>query len=370
MNANTLRRVVTPSAAIRLMVPWAGVVGASMAGPLLAAPAPLPTLVIAFVLIVGVILLAAFGVVHQAEELARRLGEPYGTLILTLSVVIIEVVLIASVMLGPGDHPTIARDSVTAVMMIIMALVIGCSLIVGGLRHPRARHNRAGTNVYVALIAVLVTVSLVLPAFVGTDGGFTPTQAVIVALVTVGAYAYFLFRQTGAQARDFQEVTEQKATERAPLRGSGPELALRSILLVLTMLPIVLLGHSLAGVLDDGLPRLGAPAALSGIVIAFIVFTPETLTMIRAAAAGESQRVANLGLGAFVSTVGLTIPSVLVIGLITGKTVPLAESPAMLVIIIATIALTAITYGARRATPIHGVLHLALFAAYLLVLLR
>lgn len=365
-----LRRVATPAAIIRLVLPWIAVVAASLSTSLLAPPAPMTTLVVAFVLIVAVILLAASGVVHQAEELAHRLGEPYGTLILTLSVVIIEVVLIASVMLGPGEHATIARDSVTAVMMIIMGLVIGASLIVGGVRHPRARHNRAGTNMYVLMIVTLVTMSLIMPLFIGTHGAFSPVQAVVVALVTIVLYAFFLLRQTGPQPDDFRELSPRspKPTTVAPTASRG-ELIARAILLVATMVPIVLLGHSLAGVLDDGLPRLGAPAALSGIIIAFIVFTPETITMVRAAAGGEPQRVANLGLGAFVSTVGLTIPSVLVIGLLTGHPVPLAESPAMLTVIVAMMAVTALTFTARRTTPVHGAVHLAVFAAYLIVLL-
>ena len=91
------------------------------------------------------IIAASFGVVHEADHLAHKLGEPYGTLILTLSIVSIEVILIASVLLGPGEFPTIGRDSIFAVMMIIANLVMGLCLVAGGLKHgeqeltPRAR---------------------------------------------------------------------------------------------------------------------------------------------------------------------------------------------------------------------------------------
>lgn len=368
MNATAVRTVLTPATLLRLLLPWIGVAAASLAAPLLAPPASLTTLVVALVAIVGVILIAAFGVVSQAEHLAHSLGEPYGTLILTLSVVIIEVVLIASVMLGPGEHASIARDSVTAVMMIIMGLVLGACLVVGGIRHPRARHNRVGTGLYVTLIAVFVAVSLILPAALGAEA-FAPLQAVIVSVLVVAVYAWFLMRQTGPQASDFRDRTPAAAPARTTPKAPAAELVVRTVVLVATMLPIVLLGHSLATVLDDLLGQLDAPAALSGVVIAFIVFTPETITMIRAAAGGEPQRVANLGLGAFVSTLGLTIPSVLVIGLLTGQDVPLAESPAMIVVLIATIFATAVTYAGKRTTAVHGAVHLALFGAYLLVLL-
>src|SRR5699024_1954108 len=110
------------------------------------------------------------------------------------------------------------------------------------------------------------------------------------------------------------------------------EILTRAMVLVLTVIPIVLLSHDMATLLDQGLGRIGAPTALSGILIAAIVFLPETITAIRAAASAEIQRMSNLCHGALVSTVGLTIPTVLTIGLFTGQTVVLAESPANLML--------------------------------------
>ena len=48
--------------------------------------------------------LSAFAVVRHAEALAVKLGEPYGTLILTLAVTGIEVMMIAAIMYtGKGN---------------------------------------------------------------------------------------------------------------------------------------------------------------------------------------------------------------------------------------------------------------------------
>src|SRR5690606_23126723 len=112
-----VRTVLDRSAISRLVLGWAGGAALMQLSP---APGALPSalLAIALAAIVAVIVIAAGGVVAQAEALAHRLGDPYGTLVLTLSIVVIEVVLIAAVMLGPGDHATIARDSVMAVSMI------------------------------------------------------------------------------------------------------------------------------------------------------------------------------------------------------------------------------------------------------------
>lgn len=131
------------STIISLAVVW-GTVVASLAASssLLAEPLSPAVAVVAFSVILGAIIVAAFRVVHEAEALGGALGEPFGTLILTLSVVIIEVILISSVMLGPSESATIARDSLFAVMMIILNGVMGLALHVGGLRHGPQRYNR------------------------------------------------------------------------------------------------------------------------------------------------------------------------------------------------------------------------------------
>src|SRR5690606_1982679 len=101
-----------------------------------------------------------------------------------------------------------------------------------------------------------------------------------------------------------------------------------------------------------------------GILIAMIVFLPETITTIRAAVTGEMQRVSNLCHGALVSTVGLTIPAVLAIGLLTGQQVVLAETPVNLALLGVTLLLSVATVAGRRLTALHGAAHLLVFALY------
>src|SRR5699024_10403544 len=148
------------------------------------------------------------------------------------------------------------------------------------------------------------------------------------------------------------------------LSRNRTEVIARTAVLVATVIPIVLLSHDMAALLDVGLDRVGAPIALSGILIAMIVFLPETITAVRAAQTGEIQRVSNLCHGALVSTVGLTIPAVLTIGLVTGQTVTLAETPTNLVLLGISLLLTISTFTARRVTALHGAAHLLVFVIY------
>ncbi|WP_137844947.1 calcium:proton antiporter [Microbacterium sp. 2FI] len=326
-----------------------------------------------FVLILGAIMVAAFGVVRHAEHLAERLGEPFGTLILTLTVVVIEVVLIASIMLGPGGSATIGRDSLFAVMMIVVNGVLGLTILLGALKFGPQRYNMEGASIYIAMIAALSLVTLVLPSFLSStsDGSLIPLQAIGIAVLSAALYIFFLFMQTGTdRALYLQPRPASSPAESGPAptpsheKVAARELVLRSALLVVTVLPIILLAHDLGILVGRGIALTGAPVALGGVIIAIIVFTPEAITAVRAALANENQRALNLGLGAFVSTVGLTIPAILVIGLLTGQPVILGESPGNMVLICITLVMTVITYFAPRTTAVHGAVHLMLFGVY------
>ena len=222
-----------------------------------------------FVLILGAIMVAAFGVVRQAEHLAEKLGEPLGTLILTLTVVVIEVVLIASIMLAPGGSATIGRDSLFAVMMIIINGVLGLTILLGALKFGPQHYNMEGASIYLAMIAALSLCTLVLPSFLSStdDGSLVPLQSAGLAVLSAALYIFFLYMQTGTdRALYLQPLPEPSrgetpapaAVEREGL--STRELVLRTVLLIATVLPIVLLSHDLGILVDRGIAETGAPA--------------------------------------------------------------------------------------------------------------
>jgi Ca2+:H+ antiporter len=97
-----------------------------------------------FLWLFAVILWCAFGVVDQADHLAELLSEPLGTLVLTLSIVIIEVALISALMLTAHSEPTLRRDTMFAVLMIVLNGVVGLALFLGGLRHREQAYNLQG----------------------------------------------------------------------------------------------------------------------------------------------------------------------------------------------------------------------------------
>lgn len=152
-----------------------------------------------FIWLFAVILWCAFGVVEQADHLAELLGEPLGTLVLTLSIVIIEVVLIAAVAFGSETAPTLGRDTMFAVLMIVLNAVVGLALLLGGLRHHEQAYNLQGAVAYLALIIPLSVIALILPNFTQAEpgGSLTTTQAAFFSVFTVVLYGIFLVLQTG-----------------------------------------------------------------------------------------------------------------------------------------------------------------------------
>lgn len=383
----SLRQTFTFATWSSLGLSWAVVAAFQSFGhSWLGAPMSTTVAVVSFVVLFSTILFAAFGVVREADHLAHTLGEPYGTLILTLSIVSIEVILISAVMAGPGESATIGRDSMFAVMMIILNLVMGLCLFLGGLRHGEQEYNAQGAAAYLSMIIGLTGIGLVLPNAVSTgDGTFAPRQAVPISVLTLILYAAFLAMQMRRYRRFFvqpergflESPLASVAKSRTPHEGQACDPAggedrrvvwLRSIVLSALLVPIALLSHNLAVLIDLGITNAGAPIAVSGVIIAIIVFTPESITAVRAALANHVQRAVNLCLGAFLSTVGLTVPAVLVIGLIMDKPVVLGLSAPETVLLVLTIAISTITFLGLRTSPIQGMMHLMLFAVFLVLL--
>lgn len=336
-----------------------------------------------FVLVLATIIGAAFGVVKEADELAHKLGEPYGTLILTLSIVSIEVILIVAMMFGPEDNPTIGKDSIFSVMMIIMNLVLGLCILLGGLRHGEQEYNAQGTITYLSMIIMLGGISMMIPNFIEGKGNgeFTSVQAGSISGLVILLYGFFLayqmkgYRHLYIQPKPGQmEILFSQRNESQQTDGHGnekvskKEVLLRTLVLLGMILPIVLLSHNLATLVDYGIKEMNLPPLLGGVLIAIIVFTPESMTAVKAAMNNEFQRAINLCHGAFVSTVGLTVPAVLIIGLIASKTVLFGMTSTETILFVITLVLSMLSFSGRRTAPIVGIMHLVLFAVFVILI--
>jgi Ca2+:H+ antiporter len=227
----------------------------------------------------------------------------------------------------------------------------------------------------------LSVLSLILPNFLGVtpDGALLPVQAFFFALFTFLLYGVFLTLQTVRHRHFFVDAQAAAAAGDTPgaiaaSAASATDAAPRQVLwhaglLVVTIAPVVLLAKPLATVLDHGLSVAGVPPAIGGMLIAVIVFTPEAVAALRAALANQLQRSINLSLGAATSTIGLTIPATLGIGLLTGKPVVLGLGAPEMVLLTVTVTLATLTFSGPRTTVLEGAVHLVMFLVYIVLLI-
>jgi len=102
-----------------------------------------------------------------------------------------------------------------------------------------------------------------------------------------------------------------------------------------------------------------------GIVIAGVVLLPEGLAALRAARANRLQTSLNLALGSALASIGLTIPAVAAVSVLLGTPLALGLGPMEEVLLALTVVVGVITLGTGRTTVLQGIVHLAIFAAFL-----
>jgi len=318
-----------------------------------------------FAVILLVILFGTvFAAVHHAEVIAERIGEPYGTLLLTLSVTIIEVALIATIMLGENPVPTLARDTVFAVVMIVCNGLVGICILAGGLRYREQDVQVTGSSLYLSVLIVLATITLIMPNYTLTTPGpvYSAAQLGFVSVVTLILYGVFLYTQT-VRHRDYF-IGEAAGVTNGERSASNRLLALSAVLLLVSLLAVVLLAKKFSLVVDFATARIGAPPAFAGVLVALLILLPESVAAIAAARKNDLQKSINLALGSSLATIGLTIPAVAVAAYVLDKQLVLGLDAQAMVLLLLTFFLSMLTFGTGRTNILFGLVHVVVFAIF------
>ena len=306
-----------------------------------------------------------FAAVHHSEVIAERIGEPYGTLLLTLAVTIIEVALIATIMLGDKPVPTLARDTVFAVVMIVCNGLVGLCIFIGGLRYREQDFQVSGANLYLSVLFVLATISLVMPNYTLTTPGpvYSEAQLAFVDVVTLTLYGVFLYTQTIRHRDYFVQGDAGAANETSALPNRM--LVLSIALLLISLLAVVLLAKKFSLVVDVVTAMIGAPPAFAGVLVALLILLPEGVAAIAAARNNDLQKSINLALGSSLATIGLTIPAVGVVTYALDKELVLGLNGQGVVLLLLTFFLSMLTFGTGRTNILFGLVHMLVFVIFL-----
>jgi len=309
---------------------------------------------------------SVFLAVHHAEIVAHRVGEPFGTLILAMSVTVIEVSLIVSMMLSAkGANSELARDTVFATVMIVCNGAVGLCLLVGSLRHRVIAFRVEGAGPPLAVLIALTMLTLVLPGVTITTPGpsFSPSQLAFAGVMSVALYSVFLFVQTVRHRDYFLPVG---GDEHQHARPPSTRRALVSLaVLLVALVAVVTFAKLLSPSIEAGVAAANAPTSVVGVAIALLVLLPESSAAVRAAARNRMQTSLNLALGSALATIGLTIPAVAAVSLLAGLPLALGLPPKDTALLALTLLVSAVTLASGRATILHGAVHLVVFAAFL-----
>jgi len=315
--------------------------------------------------LIGAIVCASLRVAHHAELLAEKVGDPYGTMILTLSAVLVEVVILA-IMMSNEASPTLVRDTIYSAVMLDINGILGLAALMGGIKHGEQPYNDDSARTYSVMILTAMGVSMVVPEFIPEADWKVYSAFTIGAMVLL--YTLFLRMQVGSHSYFFSYSYPEKK-RREPGHEEHPQGNLsRSIaILVLGIVVIGALAEVMSKALDLGLEGTGAPPVITAILVAAISAAPEILTALRAALANRMQSVVNIALGASLSTVILTVPVMEAMALYTGQPFQMAMTPVQTVMVFITLIVSAINLNDGETNAIEGMTHFVLFATFIML---
>jgi Ca2+:H+ antiporter len=343
--------------------------------------------------LVACILVCAFRAMAHADHLAEKHGEPLGTLILTIAAITIEVAAVCAVMLGNQGDPTVARDSMFSVLMLIFNLLMGLAMLLAGRGGREVQFNPQSSGAYLPLVIALGMITLVLPRFTRSrpGGWMSEPMEVFVGLASISLYGVFLWLQTTRHREFFAHHGESERSEEArkALEGDGDDASRTrlvelphghvdvatistprtSALLLLALVSVVLIAEGLVGRVRALLDAAYLPPGIGGVLIGCLVLAPEGLAALKAAGRGSMQRCINILLGSALATIGLTVPAVIGIHFITGVSPSLGLDAPDIVLLVATFVVSAVNLTRGRVNALQGIVHILLFIAWLVVIL-
>jgi Ca2+:H+ antiporter len=319
-----------------------------------------------FLILFGVIIYASLSVAHHAEALAEKFGEPYGTLILTISAVTVEVLIIAIMMLH-SHNPQLARDTIYSAIMLDINGLLGVSAIIGGIKFGEQPYNIDSSNSYISMLLVAIGVSMILPHYIiGEDKLFLFLN--FVAIIFIVLYIVFSRIQLIKHKYFFEykyDKTQENHNNHTKDNING---WYHSILLVVYIVIIGFLAELLSVFMSNNLQQMGLPMTIGALGVAIISASPELIVAMRASLDNRMQTVINIALGASLATILLTVPAVIIVSRVAGLSIDLAITPLQGLLLGLTLIVSIVNFNDGETNMLEGFLHFILFVVFTFML--
>lgn len=304
--------------------------------------------------------------VHHSEIIAHRVGEPYGTIILAVSITIIEVAIIISLMTRGGkEYAAFARDTVYAAVMLILNGIVGLCLFIGGRKFHTQTFSPHSVKIALVSLVSIVAFTMILPTFTNSQAGpyYTGTQLLFEIFACLAIYTAFISAQT-VRHREYFVSDDTQSSEGKVNSISDVSLIISLVFLLISLTIVVLLAKSLSQPIEQLIVSHGLPKSLVGIIIAAIILLPEGIAAVSAARNNRLQTSLNLSLGSAIASIGLTIPAVSVASYIYDFPLVLGLDVLSIILLVISIFTVMLSLIGGRSNSVYGVVLLVNLVAY------
>ncbi|MCD6258145.1 MAG: sodium:proton exchanger [Helicobacteraceae bacterium] len=325
----------------------------------------------------------SLSVAEVAEILSERLQEPYGSLVLTLSAVAVEIVLLYIILLQAFSDPSVidtVKGGIIAAVIVDMNVLLGLAVFVGGLKFTAQEHNKETSSAYTTILFV-TSIALLVPSLL-SHGKHSVADieeaSILIAILLMLFYFIILVFQVRTHTHFFKQTARSRIFR---LKRKNQENDTEEddyifdrfnnfflIASIFIFIAVIALGAEVFA--NDGIKlarEYNISAGISGLIIAIVAVAPEIVTAIKAAKNDEIQRVVNIAMGASTVSILLTVPILMALAYASGIRLTLDFSPLEIGALILTIILAWKTTDEGQTNYFEGISHLMFFAAFAIV---
>ena len=324
-----------------------------------------------------------------AEILSERLQEPYGSFVLTLSAVVVEIILLYIVLLQAYSNPEVistVKGGIVSAVIVDMNVLLGLAVFLGGLKFTEQEHNKETSSAYTTILFV-AGIALLVPGLLNhvTHSSSTIENAskAIASLLFI-FYIFILVFQTKTHSHFFKQTArsrifrlkrkmakENKENEEDTTEDDYIFEKFNNFFLIgaiFVFIAIIALGAEVFAVEGVKIAKdYGISAGISGLIIAIVSVAPEIATAIKAAKNDEIQRVVNIAMGASTVSILLTVPVLVFLAYISNIRLTLDFNPLEIGALILTIILAWKTTDEGQTNYFEGLSHLMFFCAFTII---
>ncbi len=322
-----------------------------------------------------------------AEILAERLGEPYGSFVLTFSAVVVEIILLFMILTSGGEGASketleTVKSGIISAVIVDMNVLLGLAVFVGGLTYKEQEHNEDTSSTYTTILFVSSIALLVPSLLIYTPEGEKKLfyASTVISAMLFLYYAIIYIFQTRTHSHFFKSTVRSRLArlnkrkkihtlehhlddyifERLP---NWANLLVIFVLIFMVGVMAEIFAHDSSYVFKD----LGITAGLAGLIIAIISVSPELITAVKAAKNDQIQRVINIAMGASTVSILITVPILMALAYLNGTRFTLDFNALQIGALLLTVILAWKTTDNGETNYIEGVSHLMFFACFAVI---